>query len=41
MGAVELHETEVDGVPLVWSDVAGPLRAGLLFRVSQADERLV
>jgi len=38
---VEVHETQVDGVPAVWSDVPGPLRAGLLFRVGQADERLV
>jgi hypothetical protein len=41
MGAVELHDTEVDGIPVVWSEVPGPLRAGLLFRVGQADERLV
>jgi len=38
---VEVHETQVDGVPAVWSDVPGPLRVGLLFRVGQADERLV
>jgi len=33
MSAVELREVEVDGVPLVSSDVAGRLRGGLLFRV--------
>ncbi len=38
---MELRETEVDGVPVVWSEVPGPLRAGLLFRVGEADERLV
>jgi hypothetical protein len=34
----ELHLTEVDGVPLVWADVPGPLAAGLVLRVGQADE---
>jgi len=36
----ELHRTEVDGVPAVWADVPGPLRAGLVFRVGFADETL-
>lgn len=38
---MELRESEVDGVPVVWSEVPGPLRAGLVFRVGEADERLV
>lgn len=38
---MELHAIEVDGVPAVWADVPGPLRAGLLFRVGEADERLI
>jgi zinc protease len=37
----ELHWTEVDHVTVVWADVAGPLRAGLLFRTGQADETLI
>jgi zinc protease len=37
----DLHVTEVDGVPTIWSSVPGPLRAALLFRVGQADETLV
>jgi zinc protease len=36
----QLHRTEVEGVPAVWSDVPGPLRAGLVFRVGLADETL-
>ena len=38
---MEIHAIEVDGVPAVWADVPGPLRAGLLFRVGEADERLI
>ncbi|HWL35712.1 MAG TPA: insulinase family protein [Frankiaceae bacterium] len=30
--------TEVDGVPVAWVDVAGPLRASLCFRVGMANE---
>ncbi len=35
------HQTEVDGVPVVWASVPGPLRAGLMLRVGSADETLV
>ena len=31
---------EVDGVPVFWADLEGPLRAGLSFRVGRADETL-
>jgi len=37
----EVHHTEVDGVPVVWASVPGPLRAGLMLRVGSADETLV
>ncbi|MDX1374651.1 MAG: hypothetical protein R3357_03745 [Burkholderiales bacterium] len=37
----ELHWTEVDHVTVVWADVAGPFRAGLLFRTGWADETLI
>jgi predicted Zn-dependent peptidase len=33
-----LRETEVDGVPTVVTSFAGPLNAGLMFRVGRADE---
>jgi len=36
----QLHWTEVDGVPVVWADDRGPLRASLMFRVGKADESL-
>ncbi|MDQ1655256.1 MAG: zinc protease, partial [Cryptosporangiaceae bacterium] len=32
--------TEVDGVPTLFAPVSGPLRAGLVFRVGEADEPL-
>jgi zinc protease len=38
---IELHWTEIDGVPTVWTRGEGPLRAGLLFRSGRADETLV
>jgi zinc protease len=34
----EIHETEIDGVPTLWVDGAGPLTAILGFRVGVADE---
>lgn len=36
----QLHWTEVDGVPTVWAEDRGPLRASLMFRVGKADEQL-
>jgi predicted Zn-dependent peptidase len=36
----EVHWTEVDGVTTIWTDVEGPLRAGLFFRAGRADETL-
>lgn len=36
----DVHVTEVDGVPTVWTDAHGPLTAGLLVRVGHADETL-
>jgi hypothetical protein len=39
-GLPELHRTEIDGVPAVWANVPGPLRAGLVFRAGFADETL-
>ncbi|MFF4875292.1 M16 family metallopeptidase [Micromonospora sp. NPDC000668] len=35
-----IERTEVDGVPAVVAHTSGPARAGLLFRVGQADETL-
>ncbi|GGO29832.1 insulinase family protein [Micromonospora parathelypteridis] len=35
-----IERTEVDGVPSVVAHTSGPARAGLLFRVGQADETL-
>jgi zinc protease len=32
--------TAVDGVPVVWTESPGPMRATLMFRVGRADERL-
>lgn len=34
-------EEEIDGVPVFWADVKGPLRAGLTFRAGLVDERFV
>jgi hypothetical protein len=39
-GDAQLHWTEVDGVPVVWAEDRGPLRASLMFRVGKADEQL-
>jgi hypothetical protein len=36
-----VQTTEVDGVPVCWTDVPGPLRAGLVFRTGLVDEPLV
>jgi zinc protease len=36
----DVHVTEVDGVPAVWTDVPGPFTAGLLVRMGYADEVL-
>lgn len=36
----EVNQTAIDGVPVVWADVPGPLRATLMFRVGRVDERL-
>jgi hypothetical protein len=35
---ISLRQTEIDGVPTVWSPVPGPLRATLTLRVGSADE---
>ncbi|MFJ5217911.1 insulinase family protein [Streptomyces sp. NPDC088354] len=35
-----VHHTEVDGIPTLFAYAAGPMRAGLVFRVGIADETL-
>ncbi|MFE2703161.1 peptidase M16 family protein [Streptomyces mirabilis] len=35
-----IHHTEVDGIPTLFAYAAGPMRAGLVFRVGVADETL-
>ncbi|MEU6344804.1 insulinase family protein [Streptomyces sp. NPDC046977] len=35
-----VHHTEVDGIPTLFTYAAGPMRAGLVFRVGAADETL-
>ncbi|MGW1029171.1 insulinase family protein [Streptomyces sp. NPDC002577] len=35
-----IHSTEVDGIPTLFAYSAGPMRAGLVFRVGVADETL-
>ncbi|MEU6773352.1 insulinase family protein [Streptomyces sp. NPDC046759] len=35
-----VHHTEVDGIPTLFAYAAGPMRAGLVFRVGVADESL-
>ena len=35
-----VHRTEVDGVPVLWCEAPGPVRAQLLLRVGWADETL-
>ncbi|MGV9787177.1 insulinase family protein [Streptomyces sp. NPDC003435] len=35
-----VHHTEVDGIPTLFVQAAGPMRAGLVFRVGVADETL-
>ncbi|MEU9925271.1 insulinase family protein [Streptomyces griseoluteus] len=35
-----VHHTRVDGIPTLFVQVAGPMRAGLVFRVGIADETL-
>ncbi|MGV9322301.1 insulinase family protein [Streptomyces sp. NPDC003660] len=35
-----VHHTEVDGIPTLFTYAAGPMRAGLVFRVGVADETL-
>lgn len=37
---IDLHRTQVDGVTVVWTEAAPPLRAGLLFRTGRVDESL-
>jgi zinc protease len=37
----DLHWTEVDGVQVVWTETAAPVRSGLLFRAGRADESLL
>ncbi|MBB4680429.1 insulinase family protein [Crossiella cryophila] len=37
---MEWVRTEIDGVPVFWSEHEGELTAGLVFRVGHADERL-
>jgi zinc protease len=36
-----LEQTEIDGIPVLWSPVPGPLRGGLVFRTGIADETAV
>lgn len=36
----EVNVAAIDGVPVVWAEVPGPLRATLMFRVGRVDERL-
>ncbi|HET7466857.1 MAG TPA: hypothetical protein VFL29_09325 [Candidatus Dormibacteraeota bacterium] len=36
----EVNITSIDGVPVVWAEAAGPLRATLMFRVGRVDEKL-
>ena len=36
----EVNTTAVDGVPVLWAEAPGPLRASLMFRVGHADEKL-
>lgn len=36
----QVHWTEIDGVPVVWCEDRGPLKASLMFRVGKADETL-
>jgi hypothetical protein len=38
--STQVNWTEVDGVPVVWCEDRGPLRASLMFRVGKADEQL-
>ncbi|WP_380165156.1 hypothetical protein [Jannaschia sp. R86511] len=39
-GTRPVHRGEVDGVPLLWCDAPGPLRAHLMLRAGWADETL-
>lgn len=41
MTKIELHWTEIDHVPVVWTDAPAPFRAGLFFRSGRIDETLV
>ena len=36
----EVNVTSIDGVPVVWAETPGPMRANLMFRVGRTDERL-
>jgi hypothetical protein len=36
--APEIHQTEVDGMPVFWTPVDGPRTASMIFRVGRADE---
>ncbi|MGI8729906.1 MAG: hypothetical protein ACR2LK_07940 [Solirubrobacteraceae bacterium] len=38
--AGDVVNAEVDGVPLLWADVPGPLTAMLMFRIGRSDETL-
>ena len=38
--SLEVNQTAIDGVPVVWANASGPLRATLMFRVGRVDERL-
>ncbi|MFF8944211.1 insulinase family protein [Streptomyces sp. NPDC014864] len=38
--AAAVHLTETDGIPTLFAHAAGPMRAGLVFRVGVADETL-
>ncbi|MFB6956442.1 hypothetical protein ACFCYB_05240 [Streptomyces sp. NPDC056309] len=35
-----VHRTETDGIPTLFAQADGPMRAGLAFRVGVADETL-
>ena len=36
----EVNQTTIDGVPVIWAEAPGPIRATLMFRVGRVDERL-
>ena len=36
----EVNVTSIDGVPVIWAETSGPMRATLMFRVGRTDEHL-